>query len=79
MYTLYRSPAAFYDRLITVVIALIRTTAAQNNFLYYPLLKMTGSYRQSHVTHRSRGHVTNQKRISTFTRLMDPKLSKVMS
>ena len=35
---LYRSPAAFYVRLITVVIALLRTNATQKIFLYYPLL-----------------------------------------
>ena len=36
---------------------------------------MMGSHLQSHVTHRSCGHVTNQKRyIFTFPRPMDPKL-----
>ena len=35
---------------------------------------MRGLHLQNHVTHRSRGHVANQKRfISTFTRPMDPK------
>ena len=33
----YRSPAAFYKSLITVVIALLRSTTAQKNFLYYLL------------------------------------------
>ena len=34
MYTLYRSPAAFYECLIPVVIApLLHTTSAQKNFL----------------------------------------------
>ena len=37
MYTLYRSPAAFYECLITVVIALLSTTAAQNFFSVLPL------------------------------------------
>ena len=32
--SLYRSPAAFYEFLITVVITLLRITAAQKNFLY---------------------------------------------
>ena len=41
---------------------------------------MMGSHLQSHVTHRSRGHVTNQKRyISTFTRPTDPKLCRVVA
>ena len=41
---------------------------------------MRGPHLQNHVTHRSRGHVTNQKQcISTFTRTMDPKLSRVVS
>ena len=35
--SLYRSPTAFYVFLITVAITLIRTTAAQKIFLYYPL------------------------------------------
>ena len=38
IYTIYRSAAAFYECLITVVIALFRTTATQKFFLYYPLL-----------------------------------------
>ena len=39
-----------------------------------------GSHLQSHVTHRPRGHVTNQKRyISTFTRPTDPKLCRVVA
>ena len=38
MYTCYRSPAAFYDCLITVMIALLHTTATQQFFLYYPLV-----------------------------------------
>ena len=38
MYTLNRSPAAFYECLITVVIELLRTTATQKNILYYPLV-----------------------------------------
>ena len=38
---------------------------------------MRGPHPQSHVTLWSRGHVTNKKRyISTFTRAIDPKLSK---
>ena len=41
---------------------------------------MRGTHLQRHVTHQSRGHVTNQKRcISTFTRSTDPKLSRVVS
>ena len=36
MYSLYISPAAFYECLIKVVIELLRTTAAQKIFLYYP-------------------------------------------
>ena len=42
MYTLYRSPAAFYECMITVVIAFLRTAAAQENFLYYPLYTLLG-------------------------------------
>ena len=38
MYSLYRSPAAFYECLITVVITLLCTTATHKNFLYYSLL-----------------------------------------
>ena len=34
MYSLYRSPAAFYECLITVVITLLCTTATHKNFLY---------------------------------------------
>ena len=35
---------------------------------------------QSHVTFQYRGHVTNEKRyISTFTRPMDPKISRVVT
>ena len=37
MYTLYRSPAAFYGCLITIVITLLSTTATPKKFLYYPL------------------------------------------
>ena len=37
MYTLYRSPATFYECLITVVITLPGPTTAQTNFLHYPL------------------------------------------
>ena len=41
---------------------------------------MMGSHLQSHATHRSRGHVTNQKRyISTLTRPTDPKLCRVVA
>ena len=41
---------------------------------------MMGSHLQSHVTHRPRGHVTNQKRyISTFTSPTDPKLCRVVA
>ena len=41
---------------------------------------MRGPYPQSHVTLRYCGHVTNKKRyISTFTRPMDPKLSRVVT
>ena len=37
---------------------------------------MRRSHLQSHVTYRSRGHVTNQKPcISTFTRSTDPNLA----
>ena len=32
MYTLYRSPAAFYECLITVVTTLLHITAIQKNF-----------------------------------------------
>ena len=39
MYTLYRSPAAFHECLITVVITLLRTTTTQKIFLYFPLEK----------------------------------------
>ena len=37
MYTLYRSPAAFYGCLITIVITLLSATATPKKFLYYPL------------------------------------------
>ena len=37
MYTLCRSPPAFYECLMTVVITILCTTAAQKNFLYYLL------------------------------------------
>ena len=37
MYTLYRSLAAFYECLITVVIALLRAKADPQKFLYYHL------------------------------------------
>ena len=41
---------------------------------------MRGPHLQSHVTHKPRGHVTNQKRyISTFTRPMDPKLNQLVT
>ena len=38
MYTLYRSPAAFYECLITVMITLPRTSTAKKKILYYPLV-----------------------------------------
>ena len=41
MYTLYRFPAAFYECLVTLMIALLRTTAAQKAFLYYSLSEYT--------------------------------------
>ena len=37
MYTLYTSPAAFYECLTKIMIALLCITAAQKNVLYYPL------------------------------------------
>ena len=37
MYTLYRSPAAFYEFLITVVITLLHNTATQKNFALPPV------------------------------------------
>ena len=41
---------------------------------------MRGPHQQSHVTHRYSGHVTNKKRyISTFTRPMDLKLSRLVT
>ena len=41
---------------------------------------MMGSHLQSHVIHRPRGHVTNQKRyISTFTRPTDPKFWRLVA
>ena len=43
-------------------------------------LRMSGPHPQSHVTLRYRSHVTNKKRyISTFTRSMDPKLTRVVT
>ena len=39
MYTPYRSPAAFYECLITVVIALLRTTTAPKIFSLLPPAK----------------------------------------
>ena len=43
-------------------------------------LRMREPHQQSHMTHRPRGHVTNQKRyISTFTRPWPPKLSIVLA
>ena len=42
--------------------------------------RMRGPQTKSHVTIQYRVHVTNKKRyISTFTRLMNPKLSRVVS
>ena len=38
MYTLYRSPAAFYECSVTFVIELLRTTTARKSFLHYPQL-----------------------------------------
>ena len=50
MYTLYRSPAAFYKCLITVVIALHCTTAILQKFLYYPMLTYSGgTYRSDEL------------------------------
>ena len=41
---------------------------------------MREPHRQSHVALRYRGQVTNKKRyISTFTRSMDPKLTRVVT
>ena len=41
---------------------------------------MRGPHPQSHVTLCYRGHVTNKKRYnSTFTKPMDPKLSRVVA
>ena len=41
---------------------------------------MRGPHLQSYVTHRLRGHVTNQKRyMSNFIRSMDPKLSRLVT
>ena len=43
-------------------------------------LRMRGRHPQSHVTLQYRGHVTTRKHyISTFTRLMDPKFSWVVT
>ena len=41
--------------------------------------KTRGPHLQSHVAHRPCGHMTNKNRyISTFTRTMGPKLSRVV-
>ena len=41
---------------------------------------MRGPHLQSHVTHRLSSHLTNEKRyVFTFTRPMDPKLSRVVT
>ena len=40
---------------------------------------MRGVHPQSYMTHQPRGHVTNQKHyISTFTRPIDPRLSRIL-
>ena len=50
MYTLYRSPAAFYECLITVMITLHCTTATHQKFLYYPMLTNSGgTYRSGEL------------------------------
>ena len=50
MYTLYRSPAAFYKCLIAVVIALRCTTATHQKFLYYPMFTYSGgTYRSGEL------------------------------
>ena len=50
MYTLYRSPAAFYKCLITVVITLRCTTATYQKFLYFPMLTYCGgTYRSGEL------------------------------
>ena len=44
------------------------------------VFRMREPYPQSHVTLRYRGHMTNKKRyISTFTRSMGPKLSRMVT
>ena len=44
------------------------------------ILRMRGSQPQNHVTLRYRGNVTDKKHyISTFTKPMDPKLSRVVT
>ena len=50
MYTLYRSPAAFYKCLITVMIAVRCTNATHQKFLYYPMLTYSGrTYRSGEL------------------------------
>ena len=52
MYTLYRSPAAFYMCSITVVIALRCTTATHQKFLYYPMCTYSGgTYRSGELSY----------------------------
>ena len=56
MYTLYRSPAAFYECLITVVIALLRTTAAQKKFSVLPPVSVWAFKKLNHI----KGRINNQ-------------------
>ena len=55
-------------------------TDTTHAFISSSIMAMRGPHPQSHLTHRPRGQVANQKRyISTFTRPMEPKLGWLMT
>ena len=72
MYTLYRSPAAFYKCSITVVIALCCTTATHQKCLYYPMLTYSGgNYRSGELCYNCSISSDLTQMVNLSTRIPD--------
>ena len=77
MYTLYRSSAAFNECLITILIALLCTTATQKKFLYYPLKLLIFFLYTSKVQNlRRRGWVLAKTNATRGGRVVCSKMNK---
>ena len=72
MYTLYRSPAAFYKCSITVVIALCCTTDTHQKCLCYPMLTYSrGTYRSGELCYNCSISSDLTQMVNLSTRIPD--------